>query len=239
MPGIFNVSKFARTVDLSRSVRRAFLPSGELHNLNAGAVFVRSMTTFDPSIIRMNWKRINQHPLTRAGNLVRAIARRSIRETKRTPSKRGTPPHSHVGYGRGRSARGGENRPFKMIYSIPNMTYTSVMVGMVGFNPSRPVPGVHELGLSITNEFRATKGTSGARRITYKKRVRTHSGYDRKFKTRWVVKRSQEYPERPFMAPALRRASPRFSSMWNYLTNPNMPKSVPSTNFFWSSSFPR
>ncbi len=238
MASFFNISKTARSVDPGRSFRRAFGPERELHNLNAGAVFFRGMVTFDPSIIRMNWKRINQHPLVRAGNLVRAIARRSIRQTVRSPSRPGQPPHSHARRA-ARSPRGGENRPFKMIYSVPNLTYTSVMVGMVGFNARRPIPGVHEHGLTITNEFRARRGTPGARRITYARRTRTRAGYVNRPRTRWVVRRPHHYPERPFMYPALRAGRPRFASMWNYMTNPNMPKTPPRPSFMWATSISR
>lgn len=229
---LFRLSRTARAVDTTRAVRRFASPTRELHNLNAGAVFFRGMVTFDPSIIRMNWKRINKNPLTRAGLLVRAIARRSIRETKKSASAPGRPPHSHSRFGSRRSARGGENRPFKMIYSIPNMTYTSVMVGMVGFNPARPIPGVHEHGLSITNEMRTDKAHA-SRKVIYKKKTRR--GRER-YRTRYLARRSVRYPARPFMAPALIIGSPKFASLWNYMTNPDMPKGPPSLPAIWSQS---
>jgi hypothetical protein len=237
---LFRVSKTARSADASRALRRFASPTKDIHNLNVGAIYFRGLVTFDPSIIRINWKRINQHPLVRAGNLVKLIARRSIRDVssrkKPKPSPVGTPPRSR----RQKSSRqtsgvGGESRPFKMIYSVPNMTYTSVMVGMVGFNPSRPVPGVHELGLSINQQVRTDKAHA-IRRQVY--RVKTRRGKIR-YKTRYIGRKNIHYPIRPFMRPALHVARPQFASLWNYLNNPNMPKTPPSFPTMWSSSVGR
>lgn len=237
MSMLFRLSKTARSADTSRAFRRLASPSRELHNLNAGAIFFRGLVTFDPSVIRINWKRINQNPLTRAGMWVRAIARRSIRETKKSRSMPGQPPHSHQGRGGKRSARGGENRPFKMIYSVPNMTYTSVMVGMVGFRASRPVPGVHEHGLSITQEVRTTKARAQRRIVVHSK---TRRGHD-KYRTRYLARRPVQYPERPFMYPALKKAAPSFPSMWNYMKNPNMPQAMspPDMPVMWRNTLSR
>jgi hypothetical protein len=150
---------------------------------------------FDRDIIKRNWKRINRTPLTRAGNLVRMNARESIRRAgpRSPPSAPGTPP---------RSRRQGRTPPFKMIYSLPQHLYTSVLIGMVGFGGYPAVPGLEEHGgfarrtaFVPVGRRHLKKGGTGAM-VFKRKPVGAH------------------YPERPFMRPALRKAIPRLPLMW-------------------------
>lgn len=99
---------------------------------------LHTLVTFDRSVIRSNWSRMNRRPLGRAGMLVRRIARGSIRRRKAGKySPAGSPPFSHWP---------GGTPPFKMIYSVPDRLGTSEVVGMVGFGGSPPTPGLHEHG---------------------------------------------------------------------------------------------
>jgi hypothetical protein len=169
----------------------------------------RGFYTFDVNVIRIRWQKINQSPLTRAGNLVRAIARRSIRDksvrAKYKPSPVLSPPYSLQRRSKRQIAGGGEGRPFKMIYSLPNLWETSVMVGMVGFRASDPVPGVHELSLTAVR-YVAKKGAKRGRLVT----LRTPQGVRRMR----LEKRAVRYPPRPFMNPALNKAIPAMPMLW-------------------------
>lgn len=165
---------------------------------------------FDRSIIKKNWRKINESPIKKAGLQVRKIARGSIRrgnlkgkgkgnpferaKSERKPSKAGKPPKS---WGRGKSP------PFKMIYSVPNRLGTSAVVGMIGFGGSNPVPGLME------------HGGTGRRRVfvTTNKQRRTKKGRFGK-KLRKPMIKTVRYPERPFMFPALMKAKDRMPQLW-------------------------
>jgi hypothetical protein len=55
-----------------------------------------------------------------------------------------------------------------------------------------------------------------------------------------VDRRVLHYPVRPFMMPALIRKRAEFPSLWNYTTNPNMPKGLPSAYpTMWGTSVSR
>ncbi len=151
---------------------------------------------FDRSIIRRNWRAINDTPLVRAGLLVRRIARGSIRrrsQKRGKPSPPGTPP---------RSRQPGSTPPFKMIFSLPNRSQTTVLVGMVGFGGTGPpVPGLQEHGgRAVRVVWVMRQGRDRRGRFTRKRRR----------PTRRVV----TYPPRPFMGPALRKTMPRFPKLW-------------------------
>jgi len=146
---------------------------------------------FDRSVIRTNWKKINDRPLRRAGALVRKIARQSIRRVpygkKRSGlrySRPGSPPWSRSG------KRGAA--PFKLIFNLPYgpMGLTEI-IGMVGFGTGfgTPVPGLHEHG--------------GVARRKVFDRNSIQARMSKKQRPRW---RSVYYPERPFMLPALKKA---------------------------------
>lgn len=161
---------------------------------------------FDRSIIKRNWNKINQSPLTKSGLLVRRIARGSIRRggKKKNPSKPGTPPRSH---------KQGKTPPFKMIYSVPNTIGTSVIIGMVGFGiapgATMPVPGLQEHGGTARRRL-FLKQTDFVHQNTKKT-----SGKYAKKRTRYkAVKKVVRYPARPFMQPALQRARPSLPKMW-------------------------
>ena len=158
------------------------------------------MATFDRSIIRRNWSNTVSTPITRAGNLTKTIARRSIRRGGK-PSPPGQPP---------KSQEKGSTPPFKMIFSVPNSTGTSTVVGMVGFGKSTdPAPGLQE------------KGGSVVRRVPIRgDRLRDRRGKFLKVKTRFERRRVNLAP-RPFMAPALEKAKPMIPQLFRGAYNRN------------------
>lgn len=171
---------------------------------------------FDRSIIKKNWRKINESPIKKAGLQVRKIARGSIRrgnlkgkgkgnpferaKSERKPSKAGKPPKS---WGRGKSP------PFKMIYSVPNRLGTSAVVGMIGFGGSNPVPGLMEHGGTARRRvFQETK-------VFKHKHTRKSSGkYAKHSIRRKPMIKTVRYPERPFMFPALMKAKDRMPQLW-------------------------
>lgn len=165
--------------------------------------------TFDRSIIKRNWRNINEGPLKKAGLLVRRIARNSIRRRAYgNPSAPGTPPHSHVP---------GKTPPFKMIYSVPDYFGASVVIGMVGFNkPGVPAPGVQEHGLTVTRTVdtsyqKRPKKRGPKKRLTAQQ---IQAIRKKKIKAGVIIKQRINLKERPFMAPALKKAAPTLPAMW-------------------------
>lgn len=155
-----------------------------------------TMVFFDRSVIKTNWKKINQTPLTKAGLLVRRIARGSIRRGKKggKPGRPGQPP---------KSRQAGSTPPFKMIYSVPSWFNTSVIVGMIGFGGSNPVPGLQEHGGTAMRWVSDKLDGGRDKRGRFTKHKRTRS------------RRNINYPERPFMVPALGKAVPRLPLLWS------------------------
>lgn len=152
--------------------------------------FKGRLVFFDRSIIRTNWKKINDRPLRRAGALVRRIARGSIRRVTRKapPSNQGTPPRSRH-----------PAAPFKLIYNLPYRMGSQEIIGMVGFSPGgTPTPGLHEHG-------------GFARRLVYVKGKRGRPGNPRKDKR---MMRTVRYPQRAFMWPALLKARTKLPQFW-------------------------
>ncbi len=160
---------------------------------------------FGREVIRSNWNSINRGPLTKAGNLVRMIARQSIRRRKRfinrggrlvaNVSPPGSPPFSHVQ---------GRTPPFKMIYSLPIHFGTGVIVGMVGFNAADPVPGLHEHGLPAVRQvarYKRRRFTKAGKKIIYRGKVPMMTVH-------------AKYPKRSFMQPALDKARSQLPPMW-------------------------
>lgn len=158
---------------------------------------------FDRSVIRSNWKQMNRGPLSRAGLLVRRIARSSIRRGPKRlkggkppkPSQPGSPPKSRVE---------GKTPPFKMIFSVPNRLGTSVVVGMVGFGgKAEPVPGLHEHGGVTTAEV--LEKIAETRRDSRGKFLRQR---------RRRVTKTVRYAPRPFMFPALLKGRSKMPQLW-------------------------
>lgn len=139
------------------------------------------LVTFDRSVIRRNWSRMNKRPLMRAGLLVRKIARGSIRRqpNRSKYSKPGRPPYSHdSGFA-----------PFKLIYSVPDRLGTSEIVGMVGFG-NKAVPGLHEHGGTAPQHvFRAVAGK------VKKVRTRTARYPARPFMSPALAKGRSKFPQ--------------------------------------------
>ena len=193
-------SSFFATRGFSRAVR--FHSLGRFHRQPLGGLLRPNYRVkihyFDRSIIRTNWRAINEGPLKKAGLLVRRIARGSIRHVggpsskrRARPSRPGTPPRSRK-----------SSRPFKLIYSVPDKFGTSVVVGMMGFGGKDPIPGLHELGGRVRRRvFANTNPFRHGNRI------------NRRQKTK-LVTRTVRYPVRAFMRPALQRALPKLPMLW-------------------------
>lgn len=166
--------------------------------------------TFDRSVIKTNWNRINRVPLQRAANLIRIIARGSIKRRKPggPPSPAGSPPRSRYGW-RPKGQKQTGTPPFKMIYNKPTLLGTGQIIGMVGFGNNRlgelPPPGLHELGgrarRSIINPRRGQQPRDSRGR--YKRRMIPSR-----------IMRTVRYPKRPFMVPAVRKARSRLPAFW-------------------------
>jgi len=218
LPGIGSV----RWPKLNTSVR---LPSGGNVFFNA-----QGFAVFDKSVLRTNWKAINKGPLKRAGLLTRKIMRRSIRRVKTNekrmqdfmsgkvkslrqgkPSKIGQPPRSRT-----------SGHPFKMIYSIPfNINYReAVVVGHVGWGgvPVTPMEA-HEFGKTVSIK----KAVYAKKKKRYRRSAKQRQSARRAFLSGKIklqktpmrmVTRSVKMPKRPFAAPALAKARPKFAAMW-------------------------
>ena len=151
---------------------------------------------FDRSIIKRNWGRINRGPLTRAGLLVRKIARSSIKRRKKggKSGPAGQPP---------RSRQTGTSPPFKLIFSVVDPSSRFATVGMVGFGGANPTPALHEHGGTAKRTLFIPKSTQS----------RTEKGRFKRIRRRKVI-RTVRYPKRPFMFPALTKATPMFPQFW-------------------------
>ena len=150
---------------------------------------------FDRSVLKRRWGEWNNDPISKAGNLVKKIARQSIRRRKLggKPGPAGQPP---------RSRQPGALPPFKQIFSIPYMLKSRVVIGMVGYSiKSHPIPGMHEHGDRINKTVRTfyTRRTKAGR----------FTSRGMKFK-----KKTVNYPKRPFMLPALKTAMTRLPELW-------------------------
>lgn len=163
------------------------------------AVKYRSMVFFDRSIFKRNWSRMNQTPLQRAGVKVMLNARQSIRRVQALtpkgkptkPSKPGRPPKSRS-----------PGDPFKRIFTVPDKFGTSQIVGPVGFGSKGvPVPAIHEHGLKVLR--------SVIERRQRRNRLGQYATVSRK-----RVKKLVQYPERPFMVPALNKVIPQLPMLW-------------------------
>ena len=160
---------------------------------------------FNRNIIRQNWNAINRNPLQRAANLIRIIARRSIKRRKsRVPSAPGTPPFSHMSFG-------GKTPPFKQIYNWPINFGTGQIIGMVGFDTlglsGPPVPGLHEHG------GRAQRRLYNRKRLN-RPQPRSQTGQYQKYSEPKFIKKTVRYPQRAFMLPALMKARKILPHFW-------------------------
>lgn len=154
----------------------------------------QGFATFDRNVVKTRWRKINETPIKRAGLLVRAIARRSIRVRKSDkPSPAGEPPRSRA-----------PGKPLKLIFSVPDNYATQTIVGPLGFHkPGEPTPAVHEFGetairtvfVKADNQGRSTKG-----RFRKKRRV--------------AKRKSIKYPKRAYMRPALKKARDKLPELW-------------------------
>lgn len=183
--------------------------------------FNARLVFFDRSVIRRNWREINMNPTQRAGLLVRRIALNLIGRTanRRTPPRpAGQAPRSRIQptrrYVNGRGRVVNRPVPFKMIYALPTNFGTGSIIGMVGFD-SRAVPGRHELGLSGTvrrGQYRNPLDRRIAARLRRQGNLQGLARFQRR--TMQMVSRTANYPQRPFMRPALLRAAPRIPGFW-------------------------
>lgn len=168
---------------------------------------------FGRQVIRSNWKKLATHPLSRIGNIIKSNARSKI---GRLTKKATTPPRPAGSPPRMRSPK----KEFKLIFSIPQ-DLSSVIVGMVGFGGSTPIPGLQEHGGTVQrtvsvlggSKHKHTRKTSGkyAKRLQTKK-FRTVGG---RVTATPIRKRAMvKLPPRPFMAPAFERAKPKIPPIW-------------------------
>ena len=150
---------------------------------------------FDRKVIKTNWRKINRTPMTKAGMLVRKIARQSIRRGKLggKPSAAGKPP---------KSRRPGKSAPFKMIFSVPKNMGTSALVGMVGFGGPDPIPELQE------------KGGSAVRSVFVNPKQRQKGRGAKKRGGGKRVLKTVKYEKRPFMLPALMTARQKLPKLW-------------------------
>lgn len=153
---------------------------------------------FDRNVIKRRWNRMNKGPLQRAGLLVRKIARGSIKRGKKG-GKAGLPGRPP------KSRQPGGTPPFKLIFTLPQRRgfFTEQVVGMVGFGGAgQPIPGLQEEGgFAQRRVF-----VPGGQRRTKKGR------FGRKVKK--PIRKIVRYPKRPFMKPALAKASPKLPALW-------------------------
>lgn len=171
---------------------------------------LNAITTFDRSVIRSNWDKMNRGPLSKAANLVRVSARRSIKRRKNRDlhSPPGTPPFSHVT---------GKTPPFKMIYHVRD-SRGRYLVGMVGFGGNRnPAPGIQEHGGVVKDTFYAPRRGAAPRRS--------------KSTGKFLKQRNQKVSgifnvqARPFMGPALRKTAPKLPAFWQNSLDRNRTRS--------------
>lgn len=169
----------------------------------------RTMVTFDRSIIKRNWKAINEGPLKRAGLLARRIERQSIRvdiTKKQNPSRPPRPPKSrHPGH------------PFRLIYSVPNPMDTSVIIGHVGFYAGQTAMQMHEFG----EQVRISTVVPRKRKWQIKDPVKREkvaaafrSGKLKRPKPQPRTTKVIQMPERPFALPALQKTAKRLPQLW-------------------------
>jgi hypothetical protein len=157
------------------------------------------MVMFDRSVIRRNWSNTVRTPVTRAGLLVRKIARNSIRRAtgkRAKPSPPGRPPKSRV--------KGG-NPPFKLIFSVPNSSGTEATIGMIGFGKSggeMPPPGIQEHGATVVRRYIVPGSQKRNRRGRFERGPLQR------------VRKTVKVAPRPFMAPALDKATPQLPSLF-------------------------
>ena len=164
---------------------------------------------FDRSMIKRNFKRINNNPLARASAIVMRKARGSIKRRgqgnrvksnwDRKASPAGSPPFS---WGRGTSP------PFKMIRFAPaGVLGSAFMVGMIGFGGATPTPELMEHGGSAP---RTIITQAGFKHQTSRKK---HGRFAKRIKGK-RVRRVIRYPKRPFMFPALISTRTQMPHLW-------------------------
>jgi len=151
---------------------------------------------FDRKAVMAPMDRARRQVLSRAGALIRGIARRSMKQVgpNTPPSAPGTPPRSRKGLLK------------KFLYYVYDPTTKGVIVGpaLLSGRRSTIIPALHEHG--------------GTARVTAREvRWRTEQGQRVKQTTkRRVVAR---YPQRPYMRPALEKVMPRMPQFWRDVLN--------------------
>jgi len=150
---------------------------------------IRTVTTFDRSIFKRRWGKVNFTAGERAGLYIRKIAVNSIKDatrakklkTQQQPSKPGKPPKSRA-----------PGHPYKRIFSVPEQLGASVIIGAVGFGAVPTAPEIHEFGLSVRRTLRSR-----------------FEGDKRRFITRTI-----KYPLRATMGPALEKGKSKLPGIW-------------------------
>lgn len=237
------LSKLSRGVNLRGmpTVKGMYGLKSPLSGLNIGLhIHPRlKFLIFDRGVIKRNWNAINRTPLQRAANLIRIIARGSIKRRSNRygkPSPAGTPPYSR---------QPGKTPPFKMIFNTPDLSGTRQFIGMVGFFKNRfselPPPGLHELGGGAVRDIHSINRTARpgrGKQWTWKGKVmssnrrrgkqpRGSGGQFLPYQTPYIIRKRVRYPKRPFMRPALFKAASKIPSFWKYSVNRSTVHSSP------------
>lgn len=172
--------------------------------MGIGLQVSKTVVVLDRSFLKRRWK-FNRTPLARAGAYTMRVSRKLIRRrmNRNLHSAPGTAPYSHVP---------GSLPPFKMIFFVPDTFHMRVFVGMVGFGGAgAPVPGLQEHGGHATRKVFKKVGHRRLKRNF--KNPRQGGVITRK------VSQGVNYPERPFMRPALMVTLPKLPQFWkNSLT---------------------
>lgn len=172
----------------------------------------RMLYTFDKSIIKRNWSKINESPIKRAGLLARTIERGLIRkDTSRSqrPSKPGRPPKSRA-----------TGHPFRKIYSVPNYLETSAVVGHVGWKPGLTAMEIQEFGKTV--RIRRPQFPSRQRITDPVRRAKIRQLFlsgKIKSKPTQIVTEMVKMPERPFALPTTQRVAKRMPALWKNSVN--------------------
>lgn len=169
----------------------------------------RTMVTFDRSILKRNWKAINEGPLKKAGLLARRIEIQSIRKDitkKQNPAKPGRPPKS-------RDPR----HPFRQIFSDVSPLETNVMIGHMGYYPGQTAMQMHEFGEHVTISTIVPRKKKWQIKDPIKREkvaAAFRSGKLTRNKPQPRTTKVIKMPERPFALPALQKTAKRLPALW-------------------------
>lgn len=178
---------------------------------------------FDRSVVERRLDRATHRALSQAGAFVRRRARSSLRRRK-SVSAAGSPPSVHSAH------------PFA---TLKNILFgfdgrDSVVVGPVGFSRmrsrgtirlSRVAPNIHEFGGQVSRVRRVPKKKRTGRRAATRRQAEAYARLVRTGRIRpnvdfELLEEVLDYPERPFMGPALEAERDKFPELWARSVSP-------------------